>query len=293
MNSIMTEAPGASSDTIVEKFLTVEGCRVRYLTGGSGPPLLLIHGLLGYSFSWRFNLPELARIATVYALDLPGTGFSERIGPEEASQRALTRKVMAFMKEVEITSTDLLGSSHGGAIAMQVAAAAPQHGIHVRKLILVSPVNPWSRFGRLRIAALGSWLGAKIFRPLSPLLLPLHGYFLRRMYADPKRIAPGTVEGYSRAILVPGTMDALLARVRHWKRDLADLERSLPAIARLPMLIIWGGADRAVDPASAQPLMKHLPLSRLQILPNAGHLPYEEQPAEFNFIVLQFLQETG
>jgi len=51
---------------------------MRYLSAGSGPPLLLVHGLLGYSFSWRFTIPALAQHATVYAIDLLGTGFSDR-----------------------------------------------------------------------------------------------------------------------------------------------------------------------------------------------------------------------
>ena len=53
--------------------------RMRYLQAGSGPPLLLLHGLLGYSFSWRYNLLPFSQFATVYAPDLPGTGYSERV----------------------------------------------------------------------------------------------------------------------------------------------------------------------------------------------------------------------
>src|SRR4051812_3746313 len=63
---------------VTESFATVAGRRMRYLTVGSGPPLVLLHGLLGYSFSWRFNFAELGKVATLYAPDALGCGFSER-----------------------------------------------------------------------------------------------------------------------------------------------------------------------------------------------------------------------
>jgi pimeloyl-ACP methyl ester carboxylesterase len=51
---------------------------MRYLRAGSGPPLVLLHGLMGYSFSWRFAIPALAPLRTCYAPDLLGAGFSDR-----------------------------------------------------------------------------------------------------------------------------------------------------------------------------------------------------------------------
>ena len=56
----------------------IDGVRWRYLHAGSGPALLLVHGFMGYSFSWRFVIAGLARHYSVYAVDLPGCGFSER-----------------------------------------------------------------------------------------------------------------------------------------------------------------------------------------------------------------------
>ena len=60
--------------------MDLDGARMRYLRAGSGPALVLLHGLLGYSFSWRYTMPALAPYATVYAPDMMGAGFSDRPG---------------------------------------------------------------------------------------------------------------------------------------------------------------------------------------------------------------------
>ncbi len=65
--------------------VTLDGVRWRYLRAGSGPPLLLLHGFMAYSFSWRFNMEALSQHFTVYAIDLPGCGFSQRTDNPECS----------------------------------------------------------------------------------------------------------------------------------------------------------------------------------------------------------------
>src|SRR5207244_3838189 len=121
-----------------------------------------------------------------------------------------------------------------------------------------------------------------------------HPYFLRRMYGDPLRIAPGTREGYDRALRVPGTVPHMLARVRHWDDDLNEVGRLLPKIANIPTLLIWGSKDGAVPMASAYPLMSRFNHAELVVIEGAGHLPYEEAPQEFNELLLRFLRaEAG
>jgi pimeloyl-ACP methyl ester carboxylesterase len=69
-----------------------------------------------------------------------------------------------------------------------------------------------------------------------------------------------------------------------------ELRQVLPGIAKIPTLMIWGTADNAVDPASAEPLSRQFENCHLQLLPGVGHLPYEEAPDEFNQTIVQFLQ---
>src|SRR5262249_9768647 len=127
-----------------ERWVTVEGARMRYLHAGSGDALVLLHGLFGYSFSWRFNMPVLAEHAEVYAPDMLGIGFSDRPPGLNCSLQASAERFLHFLDAAKIASCDLVATSHGGAIAM---AAALQPG-RFRRLVLVAPVNPWSAHGR-------------------------------------------------------------------------------------------------------------------------------------------------
>jgi pimeloyl-ACP methyl ester carboxylesterase len=258
---------------------------MRYLTGGSGRPLLLIHGLMGYSFSWRFNLPELARHATVYAVDLLGMGFSERCDVD-CSLLAQAQRLTRFLDDLKVREFDLLGTSHGGAVAMRLAGLEPGR---VRRMVLSAPANPWSPYGRW-LAPFLSHLPGRLVLPWIVRSRVLRRYGIRRrMYADSRRISPGTFEGYSAAAEIPGTAAYVHGILQHWIRDLDEVRAVLPAISRIPALLLWGARDRPVSLASAKPLQEQLPGAQLVVLDGVGHLPYEEVPAEFNRVVIDFL----
>ena len=70
VQQISARSASALSEGVEECWMDFDGARMRYLRAGSGPPLILLHGLLAYSFSWRYTLPALAPYATVYAPDL-------------------------------------------------------------------------------------------------------------------------------------------------------------------------------------------------------------------------------
>lgn len=281
----------AATSVIHEEFVSVDGCRLRYHTGGTGPPMLLVHGLLGYSYCFRRNLPALAQNATVYALDLPGTGFSERPPIIRGDLRALAETVLDFSQQLGLGRPILLGSSHGGAVVLLAASLAVQQSVKIGGIILAAPANPWSSNGRRRIRIAASTAGRMLLRCAAPFLPPLHGYFLRRMYGDPARLTSDGIAGYSGAIRVPGTMAHLLGRMAHWDEDLKLMERALSSCANVPTLLIWGDRDRAVDPASAGELLRRLPKAELAVIRGAGHLPFEEDPEKFNELVLNFLAQ--
>src|SRR5690242_9464770 len=181
-----------SGYSLQDHWITLEGARMRYLRAGSGPPLVLLHGLLGYSFSWRYTLPALAPYATVYAPDLLGAGFSDRPRIDH-SMRATALRVLRFVENLGLTSFDLLGTSRGGAVAMAAAAecmigeaSRPQ----VRRLVLVCPVNPYSPHGRWLAPFFGTPLGAAVFRSGIGRMPSLFPYWHGRLYADRKNIPP-------------------------------------------------------------------------------------------------------
>lgn len=278
--------PALSPPQVEERFATVDGLRLRYLQTGSGPPLLLLHGLIGYSFSWRFNLAALGRHATCFAVDLPGMGFSDRDASLDCRLPAVAGRLLRFFDAVKIESADVLGTSHGGGVAMMLAAIAEGR---VRRLVLVAPVNPWLRHGRLLAPALGRIPGGGRLQPLVVRLGLLHRFLLHRQYADPRRISPGTLEGYLSAFRIPGTLDHARRVLHGWRADLRELERILPSIAHIPMLAVWGSRDGVVSPASAGPLLRNFARAEVVSLEGAGHVPYEEVPEEFNRAVIGFL----
>jgi pimeloyl-ACP methyl ester carboxylesterase len=118
----------------------------------------------------------------------------------------------------------------------------------------------------------------------------VHGYYLRRMYGDPRRIPPGTLEGYTAPLAVPGAYDHGLSIVKCWRHDMRKLETALPKIAGIPALLIWGSRDRVIAPSSAAQLQRQFRNCRLLVMEGAGHLPYEEMPEQFNRAVLDFLE---
>jgi pimeloyl-ACP methyl ester carboxylesterase len=252
------------------------------------PALLLLHGLLGYSFSWRLNLPVLARWFRVYAPDAMGAGFSDRPYDLDCSVAATAIRCLQFMDSVGLESAHVIGSSYGGAVAASMAEQAPER---VRCLVLAAPVNPWSSHGLGLIHVLSFQGGAFLLAHLAPLLQPLHGLILRRMYGDALRIPPGTLQGYTAPLRIPGTLRHLLAIVKIWQKDMEALQETYRCLGDRPVLLLWGARDGAVLPQSAGELQRRILNSELRVLPTVGHLPYEEAPQEFNRIVVEFLRE--
>ena len=173
---------------------------------------------------------------------------------------------------------------------MMAAATAPTR---IPRLILVAPVNPWSARGKGWSVVLGNPLVAPVFNLAAPRFLFMHRHYLRRLYADPRRISPGTLEGYSQPLQHPGSFEHGIRILWSWNRDLRELEASLLRIADIPTLLIWGDRDTAVDPASAVALRARFRHCQLVVFEGVGHLPYEEVPEDFNAAVLQFLRQPA
>jgi pimeloyl-ACP methyl ester carboxylesterase len=281
---------------IEECWMEIDGGGMRYLRAGAGPPLILLHGLLGYSFSWRFTMPALAPYATVYAPDMLGAGFSERAPGIEQSMRAVARRVLQFVGKLGLSSFDLLGTSHGGGVAMMAAESCTngsQSNLKLRRLVLVAPVNPFSAHGRKLAPFFGTRVGAGLFRRGIAHMTFLYPYFHSRMYGDRKRISPGTLEGYMAPLAIPGLFDHALDIVRTWTEDLRELKSVLPKLQSVPTLLMWGEKDSAVYASSAVPLGKYFRHSQLVTFPGVGHLPYEECPDEFNRALIKFLSSDN
>lgn len=271
----------------IEK-LTVEiaGDRISYSRAGTGPPLLLLHGLLGGSFCWRRNMEALSQRHTVFAVDLPGHGASDAPGHLDCSMQAQAGRVSVLLERLQLEEVDVVGCSWGGAIAMLLAA----QNAKVRSLVLVAPVNPWSNFGSARIRFLIGRIGAALLRMVWPVSHPVHHIAMARMYGDLRRMPAGTVAGYRAQIMRPGRVNNILNTLRSWEKDVNALRAEIPKI-KARSLLIWGTRDGAVDVRSAEALKQVLPQCQLRLIEGAGHLPFEETPEEFNRLVLDFVDQ--
>jgi pimeloyl-ACP methyl ester carboxylesterase len=282
-------APGRE-EGIEECWMDFDGARMRYLRAGSGPGLILLHGLLGYSFSWRYTMPVAARYRTVYALDSLGAGFSDR--PEiDHSMRATALRVLRFAENLQISSFDLLGTSRGGAVAMCAAAESlGRNDVRVRSLILVAPVNPYSAHGRWLAAFAGTRFGSVLVRAVLEQVPGLYPFFHARMFADRRKIPPGSLEGYKAPLAIPRLFHHALRIVSTWGPDLRELEILLPRLGGIPTSLMWGSQDPAVYFSSMDELARYFPNAEKVVFPGVGHLPYEECPQEFNQALVRFLK---
>lgn len=272
-----------------ESWIDIGEERIRFLQAGYGPPLLLLDGLLGGPFCWRFTMPALAHKYAAYAMDMPGSGSSYAIGADcSMSQQAI--RLAEFVKKMGWKEFGLIGSSFGGGVAMLLAGQIAREAT-IRAVVLSSPVNPWSSFGRRRIRFLSSPLGGYFLRMVLPISHPVHGIALRRMYGDPNQVSKDALAGYRAAILCPGRAQNILTALRKWQQDVASLEKIIPGLD-IPTLLIWGTRDKAVDPRSAITLKQRLPQAELRTIEGAGHLPFEEKPEEFNRMTTGFLAKS-
>jgi pimeloyl-ACP methyl ester carboxylesterase len=274
---------------IQECWMDFDGARMRYLRAGSGPPLILLHGLMGYSFSWRYAMPAVAPYRTVYAPDSLGAGFSDR--PQvDHSMRATSLRLLKFAENLGLSEFDLLGTSRGGAVAMSAASECLKRmNLRVRSLILVAPVNPYSSQGRRLAAFAGSRLGSKIVRAVLEGLPSLYPFWHARMFADPGKIPAGSLDGYKAPLAKPGLFDHALSIVSTWGADLRELEALLPTLGTIPTSLMWGSKDPAVYFSSMEPLARFFPNAEKVVFPGIGHLPYEECQQEFNQALIRFL----
>jgi pimeloyl-ACP methyl ester carboxylesterase len=289
MSITRTNSSGSLPRRVVESSVLADGLLIRFWRAGAGPALVLVHGLLGYSFSWRGVIPALAHKNEVFAVDMPGAGFSECRAGLDFRLAGAARRLLAFLDAAGIDSCDLVGSSYGGSTAVMLAGLAPSR---IRSLMLVSPANPWSKIGKKRLALLRNRAVARVFPTLARAARPMHKYLVRRMWGDPGLVTKETLDGYTRPLVRRGVFEHAGKIVQSWDADMTQLESTLPKIAGIPTLLVWGGKDRVVDLRSAEIMAQRLPGSRVAIIKGAGHLPYEESPEEFSRIVRQFLADA-
>jgi len=239
-----------------------------FAVSGEGGPVVLLHG-------WGSSAESMAPVAKaledrfqVYAIDLPGFGWTPSAATTWGTWEYATY-VEAFMDRVGIPEASLVGHSFGGRIALVLAAQRPDR---IRDLVLVASAGIRLRRGLLFRAKVGA---VKLTKRLFS--LPLWGRLGERIVTG----LYGRVG--SRDYRSAGPMRATLVKV------VAEDLRGILSAIRVPTLIIWGDQDQEVPFSSMQIMARGIQGSRLEVFEGAGHFPFIDSPDRFSRVVREFL----
>lgn len=274
--------------------MTLHGHRIAYRAGGSGPVLVLVHGITSTSRTWERVFPLLARNFTVIAPDLLGHGQSAK--PRgDYSLGAYASGVRDLLVALGHEHATFVGHSLGGGVAMQLAYQFPER---CERLVLVGSGG----LGRevsvlLRAATL----------PGSDVVLPL---LVNQYLLDAGRLA-GSLLG--RLGLRAGTDMAEIARGHasladrdaraafvHTLRAIVDAggqrvdaRDRLYLAEHVPFLIVWGEHDSIIPVAHGRDAHALVPSSRLEVFERSGHFPHVDEPTRFIELIEDFVATTA
>jgi pimeloyl-ACP methyl ester carboxylesterase len=272
--------------------VTLHGHSIAYVQKGSGPVLLLIHGMAGSLGTWRSVVDPLARNATVLAVDLPGHGASSPGGGDYSlgSLAAGLRDVLTALGHDRVT---LVGHSLGGGIAMQFSYQFPEM---TERLVLVSSgglgveVNPALRAASLPGANLFVSVTAEATRRASGIA----GRVLRATHAPPRPGLDELLRSYA-SLADADRRSAFLATVRsvvglNGQTVLAG--DRLYLAQDLPVLLIWGAEDPIIPVEHARAAHALMPHSTLAVFDGVRHFPHVEAPQRFVTALEDFCAST-
>ncbi len=272
------------------QFVTIHGHRRAYAMAGKGPAILLLHGIGMDHRSWLPAMDLLSHRFTVVAPDLLGHGQSDK-PRADYSIAGYANAMRDLLAVLGIGSVTVVGHSLGGGIAMQFAYQYPQI---TERLVLVAAgglgrsVNPIIR--ALTLPGSGAALAVLTAAPVRgaamtglhllhstglPLTQDLQG--MAEVYedlADPK----------SRAAF----LHVLRAAVDWRGQVITSLDRAYLA-EHMPSMVVWGNRDLVLPVKHARAAAEVLPGCRLEIFPEAGHMPHEDEPERFAEVLTDFV----
>jgi pimeloyl-ACP methyl ester carboxylesterase len=274
-------------------YTTIHGYRRAYVMAGSGPAILLIHGIGDSSDTWRPVMEQLAEHHTVIAPDLLGHGRSEK-PRADYSIAAFANGMRDLLSVLEIEQVTVVGHSLGGGVAAQFAYQFPDR---CERLVLVGSggvgrtVSPL-----LRMAAIP---GIEILMPLFG-LPPVRA--ASRWMADilerfDTALGRDTEEVLAVFDNLPDTnaRRAILRTLRSgvdWRGQVITMLDRAYLAEGIPTLVIWGRRDAIIPLGHGRLAQAAMPGSELEIFDEAGHFPHHTDPARFVQIISDFVDHT-
>lgn len=277
-------------------FRTIHGYRRAFRVAGSGPTLLLIHGIGDNSTTWHSVHSKLAQRFTVIAPDLLGHGQSDK-PRADYSVAAYANGMRDLLSVLDIDAVTVVGHSLGGGVAMQFAYQFPQL---VQRLILVGAGGVTKDVNvALRLASLP--LGGEALGLLRlPMVLPalqvagraLGTVFgstgLGRDLPDALRILTDLPEPTASSAFT-----RTLRSVVDWRGQVVTMLDRCYLTESVPVQLIWGDQDAVIPVSHARMAHAAMPGSQLEIFSRSGHFPFHDDPDRFVEVVEKFIDSTA
>ncbi len=262
------------------KFVEIDGDRLHYVDYGSGPPILIVHGLCGQLRNFAYlDLPRLAQSHRVIVMDRAGSGRSTRGPGSKANVYAQARAVARFIETLGLERPLLVGHSLGGAIALAVGL---DHPAAIRAIALIAPlthaeIEPPAAFKGLA-------LRSPLVRRFASLTLGIPVMILQSRKAIDAIFAPEPVprdfpiKGGGLMGLRPEAFYAASSDLVAAPEDLPEMERRYPTLG-VPVSVLYGRGDGILSCSRhGEGLKQKLPAARLTIV-EGGHMLPVTQPA--------------
>lgn len=285
-----TQVPSPSDfhRTFTDHFASVNGIRIHYVIGGSGSPILLVHGFPETWYAWRKVMPKLAEHHTVIVPDLRGAGASERpTGPYDTGTMA--EDLHQLVRQLGYDSIDVVGHDVGVAVSYPYAAA---HRGEVRHLILLDvPPQGTAAFEKLRSKA-WNW-GFQAIPDMPETLVAgrerayLDEGFYKPLSQNKAAISREDVDEYVRAYSAPGAMHAAFEWYRAFPEDIRQNRIQLRTKLEMPVLMLGGAQSGA--PAMRETAREIAIRYEVGSVENCGHWMAEEQPDAVTVRILAFI----
>ncbi len=257
-----------------QKEITIYGQKIHYVEAGSGPNLILLHGLGGSSQGWQFNIGPLAEKYHVFVPDQIGFGKSDK-PLVNYRIRTYVDFLDQFCKQLKIERPTLIGNSMGGWIAAIYAATYPDR---VDKLVLADAAGyaPPKDFDTRAFYGLNPTTRAEMKVLVSKVFY--NKAFLSDAAIDQSMAARfGAGDGY--------TIKSITESIIRGEDFLDDVVKTI----KTPTLIVWGREDGLVPLSDGERFHKDIAGSTLIVFDQCGHVPNIEKAGEFNAAVIKFL----
>jgi pimeloyl-ACP methyl ester carboxylesterase len=275
------------------KTTNLHGHRIAYYEAGSGPTLVLLHGVGGSGRTWKHVIPGLAERYHVIAPDLMGHGASERLrGDYSLGAHAST--VRDLMVKLGHGRATIVGHSLGGGIAMVFSYQFPER---CDRLVLVSSGGLGGEVSIL--LRLMSLPGSEFVVPLGTFpwltyVASRAGGILGRLGLRLSPAADEIWQAYSSLGSAPARR-AFLSTVREvidFQGQRVSANDRLYLASKVPVLIVWGSRDSIIPAAHGREAHREILGSRLEVFDGVGHFPHSEEPERFVRLLGDFITAT-